>query len=143
MNKKTIIYISIAVGAVILIAVGIFLIFTLTSNTNEDYKTKKVTIQNFDENFEVDKTIEITDKNKIKQLREICNGISLEKDNTTETLAIRNDVKINLNNGVVLYIQLDYDKYCFIENSNKNIRQIITMPEGLFEYVNNILNENN
>ena len=135
MNKKTIIFISIAVGAVILIAIASFLIFSLFFNTNKDYKTKKATIETYDYNFELENTIEITDKNELKQLNKILNTISLDNDVVTEPIAIRNDIKLDLNNGVIFFIQKDNEEYCYIENSNKDVKQIIKFPNELMEYV--------
>lgn len=143
MSKRNIIFICVAVAVVIIIAfIVYFMIINNNDSIQEIYNTKKITITKYDENFEVEKTIEVTKSKKIKEFKQICNSISLEEDNITSQYAVRNDVKIDLNNGTFFMIQLDLEDYCYIENSNSNIYSTIKMPEDLLNYVNSILEEN-
>lgn len=140
MNKKVIIYIS--CGIVIALILGISIYFILRNNfsnvLDNVYNTKKVVVEKYEDDGTT-KAIEITKTNEIKKLTEICNNISLEQDDTSAHLAIKNDVKIDLNNGIIFFIQLDLDDYCYMENENSNINAVIKMPEGLLGYINEIL----
>ena len=144
MNKKLIIYIS--CGILLAIIIGVALYFIIRSNNRVDsdnvYSTQKVIIEKY-ENDGTTKTIEVTKKKQVKELIEICDNVSLEQDETSKYLAIKNDIKIDLNNGVLFYIQLELTDYCYIENTNSNIKAVIKMPQGLYEYVQSILQESN
>ena len=144
MNKKLIIYIS--CGILVAIIIGVSLYFIIKNNnpiaSDNVYSTKNVIIEKY-ESDKTTKTIEITKNKQVKELIEICDNVSLEQDETSKYLAIKNDIKIDLNNGVLFYIQLELTDYCYIENTNSNIKAVIKMPEGLYEYVQTILQENN
>ena len=147
MSKRNIIFICIAVAVVIIIAFTIcFVVIHNNNNKNNSeqniYKTEKITITKYDENFEVEKTIDVTKNREIKELKEICDNLSLEQDDISSRLAIRNDIKVDLNNGTFFMIQSDLKDYCYVENSSSNLSLTIKMPEGLFDYVNTILQEN-
>lgn len=146
MNKKLVIYIS--CGILVAVIIGVALYFIITNNDNNkvnsdiEYDTKKVIIEKY-ENYETIKTTEVTKKKQVKELIQICDNVSLEQDEYTKELAIKKDIKIDLNNGVLFYIQLELTDYCYIEDTNSNIKAVIKMPEGLYEYVQGILQENN
>ena len=144
MNKKLIIYISCGILAAIILGVSLFFILRNNNSTHSDniYSTEKIIIEKYEEDGTA-KTIEITKSKDIKELTKICDSVSLEQDETSESLAIRNDVKIDLNNGIIFFIQLDIEDYCYIENSNSDIKAVIKMPSGLLDYVKNALEENN
>lgn len=142
MNKKTIIYIACAVAVALIIALAVY--FAVTANkTGTTENKQKIVITKYDNNFEVEKSIEVTKKKQVKELIQICDNVSLEQDETSKYLAIKNDIKVDLANGVLFYIQLELTDYCYIENSNSNIKAVIKMPQGLYEYVQNALQENN
>lgn len=141
MNKKTVIYISCAV--ILVIAVALVLYFTVF-NKNENStgeEQNKINIITYDENFDVDKTIEITNKKDKKEIEKICNNISLEQDDEFSNRAVRNDVKVELGNNRFIMIQLDISEYCYYEDSNSNTKIIIKMPEGLLDKVNQLIAE--
>lgn len=144
MKKKLIIYISCGVLAAIILGVSLFFILRNNKSTHSDniYSTEKIMIERYEEDG-TSKTIEITKKKDIKELTKICDNVSLEQDETSESLAIRNDVKIDLNNGIIFFIQLDLNDYCYMENNNSNVQAVIKMPSGLLDYVKNALEENN
>ncbi len=147
MSKKKIIFICVAVAVVIILAFIIFFVVRYYNNSSDDttqdmYQTDTITITEYDDNFEEENIIEITKNSKIKEFKKICENISLEQDDITSQLAIRNDVKVDLNNGTFLMLQLDLEDYCYIENADLNIYLTIKMPEGLLDYVNTILQEN-
>ena len=52
---------------------------------------------------------------------------------------ILQDVKIDLQNGVELYLQNEIKDYCFYKTDDVNCT--IKMPEGLLDYVNNKLKD--
>lgn len=138
MSKRNIIFICIAVAVVIIIAFTVYFIVASTKDSNTD----KITLIKYDENFDVEKTIEITNKKQMKEIKELCDNPSLEQDDTTQYLAIRNDVKIDLGNEKFFMIQLDLEEYCYYEDVASNTKLVIKMPEGLLEKVNEILSEN-
>lgn len=146
MNKKLIIYISCGILVAVIIGVALYFIITNNDNNNAnsdiEYDTKKVIIEKY-ENYETIKTTEVTKKKQVKELIQICDNVSLEQYEYTKELAIKKDIKIDLNNGVLFYIQLELTDYCYIEDTNSNIKAVIKMPEGLYEYVQDILQENN
>lgn len=139
MNKRTIIYICCAIAVVLIIAFAIY--FVVSANKSENTQ-EKITITKYNENFKVDKTIDITNKKQVKELTKICNNPSLEQDDMTPYLAIKNDVKLDFNNGIFFMIQLNLEEYCYYEDSNSDTKLVIKMPEGLLESINNILAEN-
>lgn len=142
MNKKTVIYIACAVALVI--AITLVLNFTVfnknTNNTNTNQN--KINIVVYDENFNVAKTIEITNKKQMKEIEKICDNPSLEQDDLTPYLAIRNDVKVDLGNNRFFMIQLDLTEYCYYEDANSETKLVIKMPEGLLDKVNQLVSEN-
>lgn len=141
MNKKTVIYIACAV--VLVIAIALILYFTVfnknISNTNEDQN--KINIIIYDENFDVAKTIEITNKKQRKEIEKICDNPSLEQDEDSPYLAIKNDLKIDFDNGRFFMIQLNLPEYCYYEDANSDTKLVIKMPEGLLDKVNELISE--
>ncbi len=141
MNKKTIIYIACGVAIALIIAISIY--FILVSNKSESRKTEqKITLTKYDENFDVAKTIEITNKKQIKEIEKICDNPSLEQDDTTPYLAIKNDIKLDLGNGRFFMIQLNLPEYCYYEDTASETKLVIKMPEGLLDKVNQFVSEN-
>lgn len=139
MSKRNIIFICVAV--VVVIAIALIVYFVVANQSNKTSDDTKIVLEKY-ENYELAKTIEITDKKTINELNTICNNVSLEQDENTENLAIRNDVKLDLKNGKVFFIQLDLPEYCYMEDSSSNTKLVIKTPSGLLDSVNNILNEN-
>lgn len=141
MNKKTVVYIACAV--VLVIAIALILYFTVfnknISNTNEDQN--KINIIIYDENFDVAKTIEITNKKQRKEIEKICDNPSLEQDEDSPYLAIKNDLKIDFDNGKFFMIQLNLPEYCYYEDANSDTKLVIKMPEGLLDKVNELISE--
>lgn len=141
MNKKTVIYIVCAV--VLVIAIALILYFTVfnknINNPNEDQD--KINIIVYDENFDVAKTIEITNKKQRKEIEKICDNPSLEQDEDSPYLAIKNDLKIDFDNGRFFMIQLNLPEYCYYEDANSDTKLVIKMPEGLLDKVNELISE--
>lgn len=141
MNKKTVMYIVCAV--VLVIAIALILYFTVfnknVSNTNEEQN--KISIITYDENFDVAKTIEITNKKQIKEIEKICDNLSLEQDEEYQNYLIRNDIKLDLGNGRFFIIQTDLQECCYYEDEGSDTKLIIKMPEGLLEKVNELISE--
>ncbi|MBQ2917588.1 MAG: hypothetical protein IJE59_05480 [Clostridia bacterium] len=138
MKKKTIIYIACAVAVALIIAFAIYFVITANKGGNSESK-EKIVITKYDENFEIEKEIEITNKKQIKEINKICDNPSLEQDDTSPYLGIKNDVKVDLGNGKFFMIQLTLKEYCYYEDANSNAKLVIKMPEGLLEKVNSIL----
>ncbi|MBQ2937474.1 MAG: hypothetical protein IJE05_01100 [Clostridia bacterium] len=132
MSKKNIIFICISVAIIFIIAFVLYFIFN--NKTND-----KITLIQYDSDFNVKETFELTNNKQIKEINNICENISLEQDDTTPYLAIRNDVKLDLGNGKFFTIQLNLSEYCYYEDLNSNTKLVIKMPERLLEKVNEIL----
>ena len=141
MSKRNIIFICIAVAVVIIIAFAVYFIVIGTKN-NSTENAEKITLIKYNDNFDVEKTIEITNEKQIKEIKELCNNPSLEQNDTTPYLAIRNDVKLDLENEKFFMIQLDLEEYCYYEDAASSTKLVIKMPEGLLEKVNEILSKN-
>ena len=135
MNKKNIIIISCAVIAVAVI-IAIILVLALSS------KKGNVKIEVYDANFQLSKTIELKKSKQIKELEEICNNVSTEQDDLTPYLGIRNDIKLIFENGTYFILQKDLKEYCYYVNSKENIESAIKMPEGLYDVIKNIIDQN-
>lgn len=140
MSKRNIIFICVAIAIVLVIAIVIY--FVVINNKAADLNEAKIIIEKYDENSNVEKTIEITDKKQIKEIEEICDNPSLEQDEDSPYIAIRNDVKLDLGNNKFFMIQLELEEYCYYEDANSDTKLVIKMPEGLLEVVNKILEEN-
>lgn len=142
MKNKTIIYIACIVAIALTIAFAIYFVVTANKGGNSESK-EKIVITKYDENFEVEKEVEITNKKQIKEINKICENPSLEQDDVTVSLGIGRDVKVDLGNGKLFFVQLDLPiNYCYYEDANSNTKLVIKMPEGLLEKVNIILGEN-
>ena len=138
MSKKTIIYIACGVAIALIIAFAVY--FIINSNKSENVENaQKIIITKYNDNFETEKTIEITDKEQLKELSKICQNPSLEQDDTTPYLAIRNDIKVDLGNGKFFMIQEDLNEYCYYEDASSNTKLVIKMPEGLLDKINGML----
>jgi len=138
MKKRTIIYIACAVAVTLIIAFAAY--FIIKANKSETTNVEqKIIITKYNDNFEAEKTVEITDKKQIKEINKICENPSLEQDDTSPYLAIRNDIKVDLGNGKFFMIQEDLNEYCYYEDANSNTKLVIKMPEGLLEKANEIL----
>ena len=123
MKKNTIIYVVVGVVALIIIALSIYLAVSNNSKSNNRYATKNIKIEKYNESGEVEKVVEIKKR----------------KDETSKYLGIKTDVKIDLQNGVELYLQNEIKDYCFYKTDDVNCT--IKMPEGLLDYVNKKLKD--
>ena len=137
MKKNTIIYIIAGIIAVIIIALSIYFVVSNNSKSNNRYATKNIKIERYNENGEVEKTVELKKRKDINELLDICKNISLEQDETSKYLGIKTDVRIDLQNGVELYLQNEIKDYCFYKTDD--VKCTIKMPEGLLDYVNSKL----
>ena len=141
MKKRTIIYIACGVAIALTIAFTVY--FVINANKSEDKENEqKIVITKYDDNFEIEKTVEITDKKQIKEMNNVYGNPSLEQDDTSPYLAIKNDIKIDFGNGKFFMIQEKLKEYCYYEDTNSNTKLVIKMPEGLLEKVNSVLGEN-
>ena len=93
MKKRTIIYIACAVAIALIIAFAVYFAINANKSGNPENE-QKVVITKYNDNFEVEKTIEVTDKKQIEEINKICENPSLEQDDTSPYLAIKNDIKI-------------------------------------------------
>ena len=61
------------------------------------------------------------------------------KNERIPTNSKKTDVKINLQNGVELYLQDEIKDYCFYKTDD--VKCTIKMPEGLVDFVNDVLKD--
>ena len=66
MNKRTIIYIACAVAIALIIAFAVYFVVKSNNSGNTELE-QKIIITKYDDNFEFEKIIEITDKKEIKE----------------------------------------------------------------------------
>ncbi len=135
MSKKNIMLICVAIAIIIAIVI---IIWFASSSKNEE----SITLTIYDENFDTEKVIQIKNKKQIKELKNIFNNCSLEQDETTPYLAIKNDIKVEVEKDKFFIIQLDLDEYCYYENNETNTALTIKMPDRLFQIVNDNINKN-
>ena len=144
MKKSTIIYIVAIVISVLVIGLAIGFAIASKKNKNND-SAKNIKIIKYAQNQQnteksvIEKEIELKKKKDINRLSEICNNISLEQDETTKGLGIKTDVEIDLQNGITLSLQNGLDDYCSYSSIGVNVT--IKMPEGLVDFVNDILKD--
>lgn len=138
MKNKKILYIITSVIAIIVISAVIYLAVTLTNKPKSPYYTKNVTITKYEDDNKA-KTLEITDKRLVNKLIKICDNMNFNQDEKAKKLSIKNDVKVDLQNGTIFYIQKGLEEYCYIETGD--IKKVILIPEGLYNYVNENLPE--
>ena len=141
MNKRTIIYIACGIALALIIAFAVYFVVKANKSGNVENE-QKIVITKYDDNFEIEKTVEITDKKEIKEFNKTYGNPSLEQDDTSPYLAIRNDLKVDLGNGKFFMIQEDLNEYCYYEDAKSNTKLVIKMPEGLLEKINSILSGN-
>lgn len=142
MSKKNIIFICVAVAVAIILAFVVYFAIIKNVNNNGISNAEKIVITKYNDNFEVEKTVEITDKKQIREINKLCENPSLEQDDTTPYLAIRNDIKIDLGNGIFFMLQADLEEYCYYENPESNTKIVIKMPDGLLQKSNKVLSAN-
>ncbi len=130
MNKKNIIIISCIVAALIIIAIVLIL---LISNK------KRAKIEVYDYKFNLEKTVEVKDKKIIKQLEEMFEQGAKNKIDDIQNEAIRNEIKIFLNDGKYFVLSLNYKNYCYIADPKENMEMIIPMPKDLPELVSDLI----
>lgn len=141
MKKRTIIYIACGIAIALIIALAVY--FVITANKSKNIENEpKIVITKFNDSFEVEKIIEITDNKQVKELKNLYENPSLEQDDTTPYLAIKNDIKVDLGNNKFFMIQEDLEEYCYYEDANSNTKLVIKMPEGLLEKATNLLSTN-
>ena len=139
MSKKNIIIICIVV-AILVIAVSAVVVYFVVKSNNS--LPEKIVIEKNNTNYEVEKQIEITDTKQIRDMMKIYENASLEQNEETKSLLIGDEVKVDLQNGKFFIIQLTNKDYCYYENADTSTRLVISMPEGLLEKVNQILEAN-
>lgn len=142
MKKKLIIYTALVVTLIAVIILTIFFINKPKKSNETNLITDKITISKYD-GYKVVQTIDITDSQRLNDFNKIYESIALGDASSIINLAIKNDVKVDLNNGTHFFIQLDLESYCYFENDNDNTKQIIKMPDGLMDFVESTLAENN
>lgn len=142
MSKKNVIYMICVIVLVLIIAIAVY--FATVSNKANKLEVKdKIIIEQYDENFEINKTIEVTDKKQIENLKELYNNCSLAQEEEFKNIGIRNDIKIKIEDGKYFILQTELDDYCYYENSETNTNLTIRMPNDLLQIVNYYLNNNN
>lgn len=138
MNKKNIIIIC---SIIVIIIISIVILFSISKS--KDGTTKEnVKIIQYGENLEETKSVEIKNKQQIKELKAIYNNCVLDQDETSKYLGIKNDIKVELEDGKFFMIQANLKDYCYYENEEANQKLTIKMPDGLLQIVNENIDKN-
>lgn len=141
-SKKIMIYMVCVIVLVLIIAIAVYFA-TVTNKANKLEVKDKIIIEQYDENFEINKTIEVTDKKQIENLKELYNNCSLAQEEEFKNIGIRNDIKVKIEDGKYFILQTELDDYCYYENFETNTNLTIRMPNDLLQIVNSYLNNNN
>ena len=86
-------------------------------------------------------TYNITKKEDIDLLLNAKNNIHILEENEKLKLDIPTDVIIRYEDDNIIKIGLTEKQYCMYGNEKENTEQMASMPEGLFEFVNSIVNK--
>ena len=81
--------------------------------------------------------INIQEEDDITELKEYIKKIKPLNDSNMVQLALLNEIEIQYNDYVSIYIQLGERDYCYYINSKENISSLAMMPKGLYEWVEN------
>ena len=87
MKKRTIIYISCVVAVALIIAFAVYFIIRANKSENQNVE-QKIVIEKFNEDLEVEKTIETLDKTKIEEINKMLENSLSEQDNTIQNIWI-------------------------------------------------------
>ena len=133
MDKKQIIIISIAIVAVV--ASIIFVIFQLLA------PKRVVKIERLDLYSEAEATVEVTDKKQLKTLYKAAKEDNINTEGVPDKLGIINNYKVSFDDGRYFMIQQGLNKYCFYGNPNKQKEMVINMPDGLYDLVISLMED--
>lgn len=81
------------------------------------------------------KTIKIDDVNDIKELSSFITELEPLSDREMVKLALLQEVNIKYNDSISIGIQLNEKGYCYYINKDENISSLAKMPQGLYEWV--------
>ena len=86
-------------------------------------------------------TYNITKKEDVDLLLKAKKNIHILEENEKLKLDIPTDVIIRYEDDNIIKIGLAEKQYCMYGNEKENTEQMASMPEGLFEFVNSIVNK--
>ena len=114
----------------------------LPESTQEESALERITITRIDNSTnETIQTYNITKKEDIDLLLNAKNNIHILEENEQVKLGIATDVIIRYEDDNFIKMGLIEKQYCMYGNERDNTEQMASMPEGLFEFVNSIVNK--
>lgn len=146
---------------VILIVTAVGIVIILNNNNSSDnneiegkiedvngkFYTDRISIKLFDyTNFNTEtgqyniiKDVEVTEGKTIKNIVNMCNAKDMEIPmHEKVNLLIMNEIELDFNNGIVLYLESERDNYGYIIG-HPEFSGLVYLPDGLLDYVKEIL----
>lgn len=123
----------------------ICLVFVICHKIYDNVNMKNATYDNvlvkkYDvSGLDIIKSIKVTNDKKISDLKAYTNKIKILSSDRAIDLVLLRDIEINLNENIIISIQLSEPSYIYYENESQNISGLAEMPDGLLEWLNDIL----
>lgn len=131
MNKNKIIIFSI-VTLIVILLIGLSIAYIIKENKiNPIFKTEKITLSYDDYSNLKFKVINLENEKTIKEIIKLSSKIDIEKK-VDYNLAIKNDYKIDFNNGNIIWMQNNEKHACLVTN---DFEKVIIVPDTLIKLV--------
>ena len=151
-SKSIITVLSIFLFAFFIIILGLlYHISNMNANITNCVNPNEIIQENTLENISITRinnstneaiqTYNITKKEDVDLLLKAKKNIHILEENEKVKLDIPIDVIIRYEDDNIIKIGLTEKQYCMYGNEKENTEQMASMPEGLFEFVNSIVNK--
>lgn len=151
-SKSIITILSIFLFAFFIIILGLlYHISNMNANITNCVNPNEIIQENTLENISITRidnstneaiqTYNITKKEDVDLLLKAKKNIHILEENEKLKLDIPTDVIIRYEDDNIIKIGLTEKQYCMYGNEKENTEQMASMPEGLFEFVNSIVNK--
>lgn len=151
-SKSIITILSIFLFAFFIIILGLlYHISNMNANITNCVNPNEIIQENTLENISITRinnstneaiqTYNITKKEDVDLLLKAKKNIHILEENEKVNLSIPIDVIIRYEDDNIIKIGLTEKQYCMYGNEKENTEQMASMPEGLFEFVNSIVNK--
>jgi len=138
MKNNTIYMIAVIIVVVVIIAVTMYATINGEKNEKDNIIDKAVIlIFDYDSNPADVEELEITDKEEIAKLKRIYSELPSPEQEIN--IDIRDDIIIEFDNGNKIYIDLNDEVYCYIEDAETGEVRLVFITRELFEYLKDII----
>lgn len=135
---KKMLFILIPILTICLVFVICYKIYDNVNMKNTTYDN--VLVKKYDVGgLDIIKSIKVTNDKKISDLKAYINKIKILSSDRAIDLVLLQDIEIILNENIIISIQLSEPSYIYYENESQNISGLAEMPDGLLEWLNDIL----